>query len=759
MIDSVKNTDILDFFKKKETLSGLLIVLFLVLALSSMFISPQVYTRTLHEGDIALKDMYAPYTFTYQWEIDEDATSMDREIARGSVPVYLKRDYEKEKQDILDIGSFFSSLKEVRDSSLTDEEKLAALSEKKDVALSPKSIKVLLETEDVDKLNSVSDLVFKDLYEQGIASNLEIVTLKNNNVEKVAVPLEGSEEVKTIEVSSILEDGSFQDIVEQKVSDGLEADWKARQALASLINAYLSANITLDEERTQLERDNAASQVEPIYKIWEVKKNEQIIEKGERINARHIAQLSELRRVFRPGVTPVFFMGAFVTFLIMGLMVFIYASFTQKKNFLGNVKGVAIILINLLLVIILSDFVTRSPQPSFFIPLAGMSMMLLLLIGFNMAFIATVLMSVLLAVMFGGNIELVFVLLTGSMVGMFVIKGARRRANILWAGLFVGIAKSAALICIGLINAMGMDYYLKATVWGIASGLFSGIIVMGLLPLFEHFFKISTNISLLELSDLNHPLLKSMALEAPGTYHHCIMVGNLAEAACDAIGANSLMARVGAYYHDIGKISKAEYFSENEMGSGSRHAKLSPSMSALVIGKHVKDGVETAKKHKLNNTIVDFITEHHGTSLISFFYQKALEKAEGDIMPSERNFRYPGPKPQTKESAIVLLADSVEASSRSLEEPTPASIRNLVRKIVNNKFIDGQLDECDLTLKDMHKIADSFVHVLMGIFHTRLVYPEEKKDTAEEHEVENKDIHTKPKQKKKGPSGKSGKNG
>ncbi len=756
MINTIKTSSIIDFFKKKETLSVVLILLFLVLALSCMFISPQAYKRTLHEGDIALKDTYAPYNFTYKWEIDEEATAMAKDEATATVPIYMKRNYEKEEQSTSDITVFFVLLEEVNAQEITPAEKLAAIKSNDKVSLPPKAVKVMLDSSDPDKLRSASMLIIKDLYESGIVGNGEFSDLTSNNITAVVVPSKDGEEIKTVEVNSLVEGGILRDAVEKKVSDGLESDWKTRQALASLINGYISVNVEIDVEMTEAEREAVASLVQPIYSTWEVKKNEIIIEKGQRINARNLAQLSELRRVFRRGVTPAFFMGALLIFLVMGFMVSVYISFTEKGNYLTHTKKIGIILINLLGIIILADFVTRSPQPTFFIPLAGMSMMLLLLVGFNVTFITTVVMSILLAVMFGGNIELVFVLLTGSIVGMFVIKGARRRANILWAALFVGIAKSVALSCIGLINGMGMDYFLKAAVWGIASGLFSGLIVMGIMPIFEYFFKISTNISLLELSDLNHPLLKRLAMEAPGTYHHCIMVGNLSEAACDAIGANSLMSRVGAYYHDIGKVAKAEYFSENEMASGSRHAKLSPSMSALIIGKHVKDGMEIAKKHKLNNTIVDFITQHHGTSLISFFYQKALERSEGGILPSERNFRYPGPKPQTKESAIVLLADSVEASSRSLDAPTPASIRNLVKKIVNNKFIDGQLDECDLTLRDMHQIADSFVHVLMGIFHTRLVYPDEKKSQSEENENENKDILSKPKQKKKSKPGKNG---
>jgi len=414
-------------------------------------------------------------------------------------------------------------------------------------------------------------------------------------------------------------------------------------------------------------------------------------------------------------------------FLLLGLVAFIYMSFTSGTNFLKEPKNVSMTLLSVFMMLMIADFVMRSPQPSYFIPMASMGMTLTLLLGFNVAFLCTILVSVFISMLIGGGVNLAFVLIVGGAVGMFVIKGARRRARILWAGIIAGVAKFLAIVCIGLINGMGVDFFIKDGIWGIASGLFSGFIVMGLLPVFEHIFKVSTNISLLELSDLNHPILKKLAIEAPGTYHHSIMVGNLAEVASEAVGADSLRARVGAYYHDIGKIPKAEYFSENERGSGSRHAKLAPSMSSLIISKHVKDGIEIAKKHKLNNSIIDFIAQHHGDSLIAYFYQKAIERAEEGTVIKEEGFRYPGPRPQTKECAIVLLADSVEASSRTLVDPVPSSIRNLVKKIINNKFIDGQLDECNLTLKDMHVIAESFERVLMGVFHTRLNYPEDPK--------------------------------
>jgi putative nucleotidyltransferase with HDIG domain len=314
--------------------------------------------------------------------------------------------------------------------------------------------------------------------------------------------------------------------------------------------------------------------------------------------------------------------------------------------------------------------------------------------------------------------------LVGGLVGTYAVRNIRRRFQIAIAGVKVGVANAVVIIALGLINNLQPQAYLGDSLWGVANGLVSSFIAMGLLPILEQLFKITTNITLLELSDMNHPVLKELILKAPGTYHHSLLVGNLAEAACDAIGANSLLARIGSYYHDIGKIGKAEYFAENETSLRSRHEDLEPSMSYLVIGNHVKDGVEMAKKHKLNQPIIDIIRQHHGTSIMYFFYKKALENSNGEEKLKEDEYRYPGPKPQTKEAAVVLLADAVEAASRTLTEPTPGKIRNLVQRLINNKFIDKQLDESDLTLRDLHKISESFVRILIAAFHVRAEYPD-----------------------------------
>lgn len=736
--------------RREETVSSIMILVFLALAFSAMFVSPHLYRRSVQEGDIALKDVYAPYDFTYSWEIDEEKTKKAAEDAARSVSKVLSRDFSSEEKVRFDLDEFFRMLTNAEEAKVSIEDEVSSVKNATGGKVSDRSIRALLEYRDAKKLSVKIAGITDKVFLIGYASEDSLNYIKDAS--SAAIFNKETGNITERKPDGILKKSTLQAMLDDYALKQFGKDRKTRQAAVELISAYILPNLVPDEKMTEEVRQAKIKRLEPIYRTWEVKKNELIIEKGKRVDARHIAQVSQIRRFFRPGIRATFPFGIVLLFLLLGLVGGIYMSFIQKKSFLRNTKGIAIILLNMLFIIVAADFIISSPQPSYFIPMASIGMIITILVGFNAAFLSVVLASVLIAFLVGGKIEVFLVLLAGSSVGMLLIRDARRRTRILWAGLAVGLVKFAGIVCVGLINSLETNVYLRDGLWGIASGVLSSFIVMGLLPVFEYIFKVPTNISLLELSDLNHPLLKELALEAPGTYHHSIMVGNLAEAACDAIGANSLLARVGAYYHDIGKIPKAEYFGENEMGSGSKHENLAPSMSALIIAKHVKEGAEIAKKYKLNSTIVDFITQHHGDSLIAYFYQKALEKSkiEGSH-PKERDFRYPGPKPQTKEGAIILLADAVEASSRTLDDPTPSSIKNLVRKIVNNKFIDGQLDSCDLTLRDMHKIADSFVRVLMGTFHTRMEYPESSRKLKDNEvsESSDEDKKRKPKPKKK----------
>jgi putative nucleotidyltransferase with HDIG domain len=263
-----------------------------------------------------------------------------------------------------------------------------------------------------------------------------------------------------------------------------------------------------------------------------------------------------------------------------------------------------------------------------------------------------------------------------------------------------------------------------AIAFAFAGGIATAVLASGAIPLLESIFQYTTDVKLLELTNLNSPILRELMVKAPGTYHHSVVVGNLVEAAAEAINANPLLARVAAYYHDIGKISKSQYFIENQSGGENRHDKLSPSMSALILTTHVKEGAELARQHRLGQSIVDIIRQSHGTALIKYFYQKAVEQAAPGQIVDEHDFRYSGPKPQTREAGLVLLGDAVEAASRTLTDASPARIQGLVQKIINNIFIDGQLDECELTLKNLHEIAWSFNQILGGIHHHRIDYPQ-----------------------------------
>ena len=266
---------------------------------------------------------------------------------------------------------------------------------------------------------------------------------------------------------------------------------------------------------------------------------------------------------------------------------------------------------------------------------------------------------------------------------------------------------------------------------GFAGGILSGVMVAGIAPLFESVFGYTTDIRLLELANLNQPIMQRMIVEAPGTYHHSIIVASLVEAAAEAVQANPLIAKVSAYYHDIGKMNKPLYFIENQQAFKNKHDKLSPKMSSLIIINHVKDGCELAKQYNLGKVITDIIRQHHGTSVVSYFYEKAQKDKDPSVrLIPETEFRYPGPRPQTREAGIVLLGDIVEASSRTLSDPTPSRIKNLVQNRIKSAFLDGQLDECDLTLSDLNKIAEVFSRTLSGIFHHRVDYPESSREAG-----------------------------
>jgi putative nucleotidyltransferase with HDIG domain len=370
-------------------------------------------------------------------------------------------------------------------------------------------------------------------------------------------------------------------------------------------------------------------------------------------------------------------------------------------------------------------FSIPSSSYSYLFPIAIGAMLIRIVINSEVAIVFAILSSYFSATLMGNQLFFFIFTFVGSIIGAHKVARCEQRSILIKAGLTVGGFNILLILSYYLISGNPLKMVLLADlIMGFLGGLLASVLVLSIVPIIESLFGYTTDIKLLELANMDNPILKDLILQAPGTYHHCIIVGSLVEAAAKSIAANPLLARVSAYYHDIGKLKKPLYFIENAGGMENKHDHLTPSMSSLILISHVKDGLELARENHLGQRMAHIIQQHHGTSLISYFYQKAKEKENKETETiDEKDFRYPGPKPQTKEAGIVMLADAVEAASRTLSDPTPSRIKNLVRRITNSIFIDEQLEECELTLKDLHKIEESFSRILTAIFHQRIDYP------------------------------------
>jgi cyclic-di-AMP phosphodiesterase PgpH len=526
---------------------------------------------------------------------------------------------------------------------------------------------------------------------------------------------------------------NFINVAESNPSTDTELSRAIRRIAMDLVNV----NIQYNREKTAALKQEALASEKKVY--FQIAKGEPIVKEGEPVNEAHVRKLAGLNKA-NPAYSRYIILAGYALILIMLLRLGFY--FSEKHLDRARQATEDLLLFCLLLVgtiIVVRFLCSLSPlvgtanqgitQRSilFAAPVATGSMLIALMVDARIAFIFATLTALTAALSVEGDIYLFVFYLISGIVGLHGMTRITDRSSVLRAGLVVGMANMISILAIKM--ALGQlatlkDFYDIGL--GFSGGVLSGLLVSGLAPLLEP-LGYTTNVKLLEIANLNHPVLKEMSLEAPGTYHHSIMVGNLAEAAANTIGANPLLARVGAYYHDIGKIGKKTrpyYFIENQRRGTNPHDRLEPSMSALIVVSHVKQGMEKAREYRLCSPIIDIIQQHHGTSLIKFFYSKALEKAEKNHQSvSEDKYRYHGPRPRTKEAALVMLADVVEAACRTLHDPTPARIQKQVQTLIMTLFSEGQLDESTLTLKDIHAITKSFVRSLQGSLHSRIVYP------------------------------------
>ena len=490
------------------------------------------------------------------------------------------------------------------------------------------------------------------------------------------------------------------------------------QAAILIGRQLIQPNLVLDTEKVNQARQAAVDAVEPQLII----QGEIIVRKGDVVRPEHVQLLRDVGLI-KTGRDYGALAGlTLLVILIMTLLgTFLYQSrrdILKNGTLLGLVGSILVAMLFLGKLFALINW-TGAPYLN---PSALAGLLLTLLIDSQVASMCTVVLAILLVVINDFSWTIGIITLVSGLVGILSISKVSQRGDLMRAGFVIGGVSFFLMITLGLVGkdtTLILNSYL-----GLLSGVLASIVAIGVLPYLESLFKITSPIRLLELSNPNHPLLRRLMLEAPGTYHHSILVGNLAEAAAEAVGADGLLARVGSHYHDIGKLKRPYFFVENQVGMDNPHDKMAPSLSTLIITSHVKDGVELATEFKLPPIVTQFIAQHHGTDLVRFFYHRAAEAGE-DNSVEERDFRYPGPKPHGKEVAIVSLADATEAAVRSLSKPNPGKIEGLVRKIIKDRLNSGELDESDLTFQDMDRIANAFVKVIMGMFHSRVEYPEQ----------------------------------
>lgn len=515
-----------------------------------------------------------------------------------------------------------------------------------------------------------------------------------------------------------------------------DTNYNLRNLVVDVVQNLIQPNITLNKSETEDRKKQAASEIKPI--LYKIKAGEMLLREGDRVTELQLLKLKALESQSKnEGILVKSFGAALVIISLFTIMYILYAS--RLNQLPGSHNRNLLCITSIFIVFIAIAKATASFSESlavgtslsisattlfYGIPIGAGAMTICLFFGIEIAIPFAILTAICTAIVYHIRLEILVYLLLNGVMAAYWIQNCRERKAFIKAGLKLGLLNvllaMAAEIYAGNLTGAGI---LWNAMFALAGGVGTGIVTSGLSPLIELAFGYTTDITLLELANLERPILKRLMIEAPGTYHHAMVVGTMVEAAAFEIGANPLLAKVCGYYHDIGKIKKPLYFIENQEDGINRHDKLAPSMSSLILIAHVKDGMEMGRENKLGQAIIDTIEQHHGTSLIQYFYEKA-KRQKGEQAVKIEDYRYPGPRPQTREAGLVMLADVLEAASRTLENPTPSRIQKLVQDLINKIFSDGQLDNCELTLKDLHNIARSFNKILTGIHHHRIEYSE-----------------------------------
>jgi len=683
-------------------------------------------------GEIAERDVRAPFAFAANLP-DQDVEMRQIQKVLEEPPVLRRLDPVRQPGSVQRLRVFAESLRRTRSlSDLSVDQKRRSLAVQFPY-LEEREIELALLAPDLGTLLARMETALEEVTARGVAD-----MLPPGQYNRVLVVDDQAENLR--ELTSITTQAQLLDLLTEALRrTGLSpAD---AVGVASLLRRFATPNLVYDAVETRVRQDLARQTVPTTREFIQ---NEKIVGAGDRITEQQGLFLDALRERLRAETGGALSVGrrllaGLTRFLVLVVIVgaFGWLGWVYFRGVLLEWRTLLALLVFLAVGLFAASFALGNPRlGTYAVPVASVALLATVLFKDRVGFATTGLLLVLLAVLPGARpLELTALLLLG-VVTVVSVRRIQKRSQFYQIIGFLTVFSVALWVVARaataqLAAATGGEFLVALLTPAIAVAF-----ALFLLPLIEPLVGISSDLTLLELSDLNHPLLKRMALEAPGTYHHSQVVGQLAEQAARAIGANALLVRVGALFHDIGKMAKAEYYVENQRPGqgGNKHDELSPSMSALIIAAHVREGIELGRRWRLPREVIDFIPEHHGTQVMEYFYHKALE-GEGNETVKVDDFRYPGPKPQRRETAVLMLADAVEAATRSLVKPTPSRIKDITKQICDRRMLSGELDECNLTLRDLARIREAFIPLLTGIHHARIAYPGQRARDDERRDV------------------------
>ncbi len=731
--------------KSKETTKSKLIlplryivtvILFLiVIGLATPYFYYHQYNYKI--GDFCSEKIVSPYDFDV---IDEENLTEKQEYALSQEKDLYKFDLtypDKGVEIVKEILDEAKRLNEEEGEKADIETKAKSLddmiSKEYEIQLSPETLKTIIENANYKKFISTFQSLFENVYiHKGVVRNKRrFITAKSNNM--ISMRFIGEKHIKLdplkAEVISYLDE--LPTYIENTVKNDFffsESKWNlnmrnAVTEMSKFIAMSLGPNIEFLKDETLKQRAEVKSSVQGDKII--VRKGDVIIDR-QLVSHKHKIILDKLNQYLRKAVIHTLFSHILIALGFL-LMIVIYLKryhplfkFTIRNSFIIALPFIIVLGISrIFLLLNLQDIA------GYFFPAGVVGMLFLLLLDVRAAIVMVFIADLIFGMQVFFDYRYMLVAFIGGLTAVYSLYGIRRRWDIILAGISVGFVN---MVSIALVNLMNNPTGLLLNYWilgiGLANGFFCSMITISALPIFEFFLGVTTDIRLLELTGVKHPLLEELAEKAPASYQHSLNVAKLAESAADAIGGNYLLIRAGAYFHDVGKAKNSKYFSENQMTQEEKnlHNELTPKQSADIIKRHVLEGIELGEKHRLPQPVMNIISQHHGDGIINYFYDKALKESNGAEV-NEEDYRYPCPKPQSPEAGIVLLADAVEAATTSINPKSEEEIRSLVSKLINEKFVDGQLNDCALTLQQLHKIGESFVKQLVSRFHKRIAYP------------------------------------